>query len=85
MYINLSYSPPSRVVDYPLNLDIKSQGALAIDSSRHVEPKAKEMMVERGIHVDHSTLNRWVVRLAPQLEKVFPSRKMPSWIESAHG
>ena len=32
-------------------------------------------MAERGIHVDHSTLNRWVVRLAPQLEKVFQSRK----------
>ena len=40
-------------------------------SYRHIE----EMMAERGIHVDHSTLNRWVVRLAPQLEKVFQSRR----------
>ena len=25
----------------------------------------KEIMLERGINVDHSTLNRWVVKCAP--------------------
>ena len=29
----------------------------------------KEMMVERGLVVDHSTINRWVLRYAPELEK----------------
>lgn len=29
----------------------------------------EEMMVERGIKVDHSTINRWVLKYAPELEK----------------
>lgn len=29
----------------------------------------EEMMRERGIEVDHSTLNRWVLKYAPELEK----------------
>jgi len=32
-------------------------------------------MAERGIKVDHSTLNRWVVYYAPKLEKVFHKNK----------
>jgi len=42
----------------------------------------EEMMGERGVEVDHSTLNRWIVRYVPLLEKVFVSRKRPvggSW------
>ena len=31
----------------------------------------EEMMLERGIEVDHSTINRWVIRYAEQLEKEF--------------
>ena len=31
----------------------------------------EEMMRERGIEVDHSTLNRWVVKYSPELEKEF--------------
>jgi len=26
-------------------------------------------MAERGVHVDHSTLNRWVLKDAPELDK----------------
>jgi putative transposase len=47
-------------------------------SYRNIE----EMMAERGLNVDHSTLNRWVVKFAPLLEKEFRSRKRPvgsSW------
>jgi putative transposase len=33
------------------------------------------MMAERGVKVDHSTLNRWVMKFAPLLEKIFRSRK----------
>ena len=29
----------------------------------------EEMMQERGIEVDHSTLNRWVLKYAPELDK----------------
>jgi putative transposase len=42
----------------------------------------EEMMGERGVEVDHSALNRWIVRYVPLLEKVFVSRKRPvggSW------
>jgi putative transposase len=42
----------------------------------------EEMMEERGVEVDHSTLNRWVVKYAPELDRHFRSRKRPvgsSW------
>lgn len=35
----------------------------------------EEMMAERGIVVDHSTLHRWVIRLVPLLDKVFRRHK----------
>ncbi|MGK0603575.1 IS66 family transposase, partial [Yokenella regensburgei] len=31
----------------------------------------EEIMAERGIVVDHSTLHRWVIRLVPHLDKAF--------------
>ena len=45
-------------------------------SARHVE----ELMLERGVHVDHSTINRWVVKYSPPLEAAFHRRKRPVWI-----
>lgn len=33
------------------------------------------MMKVRGIDVDHSTLNRWVLKFSPLLEKEFHKRK----------
>ncbi|STX55716.1 transposase [Legionella beliardensis] len=42
----------------------------------------EEMMEERGTKVDHSTVQKWVVHYAPQLEQVFRKRKKPvgkSW------
>jgi putative transposase len=44
-------------------------------STRHVE----ELMRERGVHVDHSTINRWVVKYSPLLEAAFHARKRPVW------
>ncbi|QXD01084.1 Mobile element protein (plasmid) [Klebsiella sp. PL-2018] len=35
----------------------------------------EEMMSERGIVVDHSTLHRWVIRLVPLLDKAFRRHK----------
>jgi transposase-like protein len=42
----------------------------------------EEMMGERGVSVDHSTLNRWVIKYAPGIEKQFRTRARPvgkSW------
>jgi transposase-like protein len=42
----------------------------------------EEMMAERGVEVDHATLNRWVVKYVPLLEAEFRARKHPvgsSW------
>ena len=40
-------------------------------SYRHLE----EMMEERGVFVDHSSINRWAIRFLPLLEKVFCKHK----------
>src|SRR5215467_567368 len=45
-------------------------------STRHVE----ELMEERGVHVGHSTINRWVIKYSPQLEEAFHRRKRPVWV-----
>lgn len=37
----------------------------------------EEMMAERGVIVDHSTLHRWVIRLVPLLDKAFRRHKRP--------
>ena len=35
----------------------------------------EEMMEERGVAVDHSRLNRWVLKYAPLLDQAFRARK----------
>jgi transposase-like protein len=42
-------------------------------SYRNIE----EMMLERGIEVDHSTINRWVLKFTPEIEKRFRKHKGP--------
>ena len=37
----------------------------------------EEMMQERGVSVDHSTVNRWAIRFLPLLEKIFRRHKRP--------
>jgi len=47
-------------------------------SCRHLE----EMMEERGVSVDYSTVSRWAIRFLPLLEKIFRKYKRPvgrSW------
>src|ERR1700739_1152025 len=42
----------------------------------------EDMMSERGLSVDHSTVHRWALKLLPVLEKCFRRRKRPvgkSW------
>ena len=38
----------------------------------------EEIMAERGVDVDHASLNRWVVRYAPQLTEQARLRKRPT-------
>jgi transposase-like protein len=45
-------------------------------STCHVE----ELMRERGVHVDHSTINRWVIKYSPQPEAAFHRYKRPVWV-----
>ena len=45
-------------------------------SYRHVE----ELMEERGVPVDHATLQRWVVTYSPLLEEAFHRRKRRVWL-----
>ena len=47
-------------------------------SLRHVE----EMMQERGVFVEHSTVHRWAIKMLPVLTAVFRQRRRPvgsSW------
>jgi len=47
-------------------------------SYRNVE----ELLEERGVHLDHATANRWVIKFSVILEKIFRKRKKPvgnSW------
>src|SRR5262245_18091522 len=45
-------------------------------STRHVE----ELMEERGVEVDHSTINRWAIKYSFFLEEEFHRRKRPVWV-----
>jgi len=45
-------------------------------SYRHVE----ELMQDRGVSVDHSTVNRWALKYSPQLEAACHRRKRPVWM-----
>tara|TARA_R110002073_G_scaffold216432_2_gene376634 strand:+ start:201 stop:587 length:387 start_codon:yes stop_codon:yes gene_type:complete len=38
----------------------------------------EEIMVERGVEVDHATLNRWVVKYAPLIAATAQARKRPT-------
>ena len=37
-------------------------------------------MEERGVDVDHSTINRWTIKYSPLLEEAFHRRKRPVWV-----
>src|ERR1035437_6457458 len=42
----------------------------------------EEMMQERGVYVDHSSVSRWAIKFLPMLEKIFRKHKRPvggSW------
>jgi putative transposase len=45
-------------------------------STRHVE----ELMEERGVELDHATINRWVIEYSGQLEEAFHRCKRHVWV-----
>jgi transposase-like protein len=45
-------------------------------SYRHVE----ELLEECGVPIDHTTIQRWVVKYSPLLEEAFHRRKRPVWV-----
>ena len=44
-------------------------------SYRDLQELMQELMQERGYAVDHSTIQRWVVRCAPRIEKAFRKKQ----------
>lgn len=38
----------------------------------------EEIMAERGVLVDHATLNRWVVKYSPSIAKTAQQKKQPT-------
>lgn len=58
--------------------DLDEKRLMRQSRCRHLE----EMMEERGVTVDHSTVSRWAIRFLPLLEKTFRKYKRPvggSW------
>jgi putative transposase len=42
--------------------------------------QGEELMEERGVAVDHATINRWVLKYSPQLEAACHRRKRLVWV-----
>jgi hypothetical protein len=42
--------------------------------------QVEERMQERGVTVDHATINRWLLKYSPQLEAACHRRKRPVWL-----
>jgi putative transposase len=42
--------------------------------------QVEELMQERGVSIDHATINRWILKYSPQLETTFLRRKRPVWL-----
>ena len=47
--------------------------------------QVEELMQERGVSVNHATINRWVLKYSPQLEASLPSPQAPGEDELADG
>jgi putative transposase len=62
-----------KVAHFPLDMILTCvRWYVAYPLSYH---QVEELMQERGVAVDHATINRWVVKYNPQLEEAFHRRK----------
>jgi putative transposase len=70
---NAAVSKVLKRLHYPLDIMLTCVRWYVADplSLRHLE----EMMLERAVSVDHSTVHRWTIKLLPVLEKAFRPRK----------
>jgi putative transposase len=70
---NAAVSKVLKRLHYPLNVMLTCvRWYVAYPLSlRHLE----EMMLERAVSLDHSTVHRWAIKLLPVLEKAFQPRK----------
>src|ERR1700737_1542191 len=71
--LNLAVRKVLKRLHYPLDvilLCVRWYVAYPL-SLRHLE----QMMAERGIDVDHSTVHRWAIEVLPVLEKAFRRHK----------
>ena len=71
--INSTLNKVLQRLHYPLDVMltcVRSYIAYPL-SLRHVE----EMMQERGVFVDHSTVHRWTMKILPVLAAIFRRRK----------
>jgi putative transposase len=41
--------------------------------------QVEELMEERGVSIDHATIQRWVLKYSPPLQEAFHRRKRPVW------
>jgi putative transposase len=56
-------------------LQLGNPRATYFNSERDISRQLEEMMEERGVEVDHSSLNRWVLKYVPLLDQAFRTRK----------
>ena len=61
---------------FPIDLDFCVH-PLVRSLSAQLPPLRRNDCQERGICVDHSSINRWAIRFVPLLEKVFYKHKRP--------
>ena len=64
---------------YPGFFYFSSRGGDGI-VSYHLLGFVEELMEERGVPIDHATIQRWVVKYSPLLEEAFHRRKRPVWV-----
>ena len=81
--INSTLSKVLKRLHYPLEVMLTCVRWYVADplSLRHVE----EMMQERGVFVDHSTVHRWAIKVLPVLAAVFRKRKRTRGLKLADG
>src|SRR5262249_31194619 len=60
-------------------------GTLVRRVSLELSPYIEELMEERRVEVDHSTIQRWVVKYSPPLEEGIPSTQASGVAQLADG
>ena len=65
-----------------LMAELERSFILSDDCDERIKTSLEEMMQERGVSVDHSSINRWAIRFLPLVENMARKHKRPvgrSW------